>query len=645
STNVRFVDPAGGTINNIDHGFNNPIDYSQSNPPLVTAQTAFGPRNPVTAGPASAEEPGLPTFTVGGSDNANQSVISIGYTSDGDLSPTNQHSTFATLKQTGTLYGMIYQRQAQLVLAGTYFKSYADTGPIQTSGWLQNVDPMGAIYAVTPAALAGEPANNNNARVYANLNKIKDPTSVDPFIPGNPAGVDPRRTGGINYDINDCNGPNGTPPQAYPATNLSCWRHDPVAFDNVGSIALGDLEEDDTESFIFVTNLKDKKLYQLPIDSNPANWPIQTLAAPPVAIPNNCAVSADAVPGGLGFNDGKLYVGVTCTAKSTQDPDQLKAEVWRFDPVSQTFGGSPVFSLNLGYPRGCIYADNSSINQDKNVAVSGSTSRTNCQNYSGGDPNTFDNANWLPWPQNWQQAFSGNQGVNSPGRPGHTNLDFIQLEYPNPWLSDITFDGNDLVLGFRDINGDHTGNAVRSPNISTNTGFPTQNYVLDNFNAQSYSNNNGNVNWSSNWTETNDGGTNPTSGSIQVATNVSNYQLRLQGSGSVKSVQRSFSSGTLATIGGAAVLSFAYRRVGLETGDSVAVQISTDGGANYTTVMSINGPSTDPTYRTAILPLSGLTTNSAIRFQTNAAMDSNDLVWIDNVRISNATTSWMANYT
>ena len=186
STNVRFVDPAGGTINNIDHGFNNPIDYSQSNPPLVTAQTAFGPRNPVTAGPVSAQELGLPTFIYGGGDNANQSVISIGYTANGDLSPTNQHSTFATLKQTGTLYGMIYQRQAQLVLAGTYFKSYADTGPIQTSGWLQNVDPMGAIYAVTPAALAGEPANNDNARVYANLNKIKDPTSVDPFIAGNP---------------------------------------------------------------------------------------------------------------------------------------------------------------------------------------------------------------------------------------------------------------------------------------------------------------------------------------------------------------------------------------------------------------------------------------------------------------------------
>jgi hypothetical protein len=43
------------------------------------------------------------------------------------------------------------------------------------------------------------------------------------------------------------------------------------------------------------------------------------LAASPVAIPNTCAVSSDAVPGGLGFKDGKLYVGVTCTAKSSQN--------------------------------------------------------------------------------------------------------------------------------------------------------------------------------------------------------------------------------------------------------------------------------------------------------------------------------------
>ena len=158
----------------------------------------------------------------------------------------------------------------------------------------------------------------------------------------------------------------------------SCWRHDPVAWDKVGSIGLGDLEEDDTESTVYVVNLADKKLYQLPIDSNSANWPITTLAASPVAIPNTCAVSADAVPGALGFSDGKLFVGVTCTAKSTQNASQLKAEVWRFDPATQTFGASPVFSAALGYPRGCIFASNDSANGPKNQGSPLQNCQPNC---------------------------------------------------------------------------------------------------------------------------------------------------------------------------------------------------------------------------------------------------------------------------
>ena len=55
---------------------------------------------------------------------------------------------------------------------------------------------------------------------------------------------------------------------------------------------------------------------------------------------------------------------------------------------------------------------------------------------------------------------------------------FVQLEYPHPWLSDISFVGNDLALGFRDINGDRTGAVVRSPNVNPTVGagninFPT----------------------------------------------------------------------------------------------------------------------------------------------------------------------------
>ncbi|MCB9129702.1 MAG: hypothetical protein H6647_02075 [Anaerolineales bacterium] len=460
-TTVVFVPTGGQTGLNV--GFNNPIDYSQTNPDLITPRTAFGPRS------------GLPAFVPGlTSEQPNESIIGIGFNDNGNLAATDQHDTYATLAQTGTLYGMIYQRRSKLILAGTYFKSYADTGPKQTSGWLNGIDPLGAIYGVK--VLSGTPnPNTNPATVYANLNKIIDPgTGV--VVPSNPAGVDPRRTGGTNYDSGSLGSCGGSGTGGAPSDGQSCWRHDPVGWANVGAIGLGDLEEDDTEQTLYVVNLADKRLYQLPIDPTPANWPITTLAASPVAIPNTCAVSSDAVPGALGFSDGKLYVGVTCTAKSTQNASQLKAEVWRFDPATQAFGASPVFSVALGYPRGCIFASNSSANGPKNV---GGTPLQNCQELISGASNTIDNANWLPWPQNWNWHFEHNAGRNSPGRPGWTvssNGNQVQLEYPHPWLSDISFVGNDLVLGFRDINGDRTGNRVRSPNVNPTVGAGTNNF-------------------------------------------------------------------------------------------------------------------------------------------------------------------------
>jgi protocatechuate 3,4-dioxygenase beta subunit len=443
ATTVQFV--PDGNSSNVNVGFNNPIDYSQDAPPLITPITFVGSRS------SAARD---------------ESIVGIGYNQSGDLSAPASHTTYARISATGTLYGMIYQRQSKLILAGAYMKSYADLGPAQASGWLQNVDPAGAIYASRVNATLP------NEAVYANLNKIIDP-STGVVIPGNPAGVNPRQTSPYNYTGNACPSPGTTTPTT--PTIGDCWNHDPAAWDKVGSVALGDLEEDDQERFVFVVNLADKKLYQLPIDPNPANWPITTLAASPVAIPNSCAVSSDAVPGGLGFKDGKLYVGVTCTAKSSQNIAQLKAEVWEFNPTSQTFSATPSFSMPLNYTRGCIWTGvNTSspsggwfgTNDPKSTA---NTPDTNCETYLDGSSTDFHNVKWNPWPQTWQAHYTGNKGVNAPGKPGWVNASpqlLVQIEYPHPWLSDIAFDGDDILLGFRDINGDRTGNQVRSPNIS-----------------------------------------------------------------------------------------------------------------------------------------------------------------------------------
>ncbi len=438
ATTVQFV--PDGNSSNINAGFNNPIDYSQDAPPLITPITFVGARSAAVR---------------------NESIVGIGYNDSGNLSAPGSHTTYARISATGTLYGMIYQRRSQLILAGAYLKSYADIGPVQSSGWLQNVDPMGAIYASrTNVALPNE-------AVYANLNKIIDP-STGLVIPGNPAGVNPRQTGSYNYTSNLC-------PTA-PANGRDCWNHDPAAWDKVGSVGLGDLDEDDQERFVFVVNLADKKLYQLPIDPNPANWPITTLAAPPVTIPDDCAVSSDAVPGGLGFKDGKLYVGVTCTAESSQNLAQLKAEVWEFNPTTQTFAATPVLTVPLNYTRGCIWTNGMTTTVPAggwfgtNDAKSTTNNpNTNCEPYINGSDNDFHNVKWNPWPATWQAHYTGNKGVNAPGKPGWVNQnpqDLVQIEYPHPWLSDIVFDGSDILLGFRDINGDRTGNQVRSPNIT-----------------------------------------------------------------------------------------------------------------------------------------------------------------------------------
>ena len=118
-TTVVFVPTGGQTGVNV--GFNNPIDFSQVNPDLITPQTAFGPRS------------GLPAFVPGSaSEQPNESIIGIGYNANGDLADTNQHDTYATLTQTGTLYGMIYQRRVEADpgrhLLQVLYRHWADPG-------------------------------------------------------------------------------------------------------------------------------------------------------------------------------------------------------------------------------------------------------------------------------------------------------------------------------------------------------------------------------------------------------------------------------------------------------------------------------------------------------------------------------------
>jgi uncharacterized repeat protein (TIGR01451 family) len=111
-------------------------------------------------------------------------------------------------------------------------------------------------------------------------------------------------------------------------------------------------------------------------------------------------------------------------------------------------------------------------------------------------------------------------------------------------------------------------------------------YVLDTFASQSYSNNDGNTNWSSDWVETGDNGS-AASGTIYI--NTTQYNLRFrENTVANDSIDRGVS---LPTGDACATLSFTLGQGGIDANeDRLAVQVSSDGGVNYATLETFDNP-------------------------------------------------------
>ena len=315
---------------------------------------------------------------------------------------TASRSVLAVPSQVGAVYGIAHVPKANVTLVSSFFKRHADLGP----------EGVAAIYRIDRASGSVSP--------YAVLD-----------------GSDPRNAG-PTYD----------------------WNHDPGGFSLVGKIGLGDIELSDDQKALFVVNLDDRKLYTFSVDATAS---AQAAPTGSYDIPrNDCPNPADARPMGLGFHDGQLYVGVTCTAESTVDPDnaddsrngprwgdpsQLDAFVYRFDPFAHSF--AQVLHIPLGYTRGCIWES----------ALSDPSNET-C--------NAEFHANWLPWQPDYDIVFGDKAPGNKQGWDGHPFVPGYNpsryIEYPQPLLSDIVFDNDgSMIVLLRDINGDRTGYENHSP--------------------------------------------------------------------------------------------------------------------------------------------------------------------------------------
>ncbi len=222
------------------------------------------------------------------------------------------------------------------------------------------------------------------------------------FAPGGPGAVYV-----VNRDTGAIDATFTVPGATIDAHDAADFLHDNfnTGWDAVGKTSLGGVTVSDDGTQVFVMNLEHRTLYALDAQSGAV---IASRAAP-TALPG-CPADGDARPFASTFHQGVVYVGLTCTAESSQNPADLHAYVYTADPASLVFSAAPVFQAALNYPRTIVSATSP--------------------------------AEWLPW------------------SPVFANLapEGIQVHYPQPWLTDIAFDnGGNLLLGIRDRLGDQAG--------------------------------------------------------------------------------------------------------------------------------------------------------------------------------------------
>lgn len=361
STSLQFV-----TANacNVDYGVNHPEDFC--------AKDGVQPK---VAVPCYAN--GIYSATGTNGAGLEDALVSFAYNKTGDKATTgNAPYLMSSYNKIGAVWGMAYNKYNKTLFTTAFMKRHSGFGPKGIAGLyvVQNADNNGSGYTITGI----------NLETVAGL-------SIG-F-----AGTEPTR--------------NLTTDKTQPSDDGGN-----AVFNAVGKMSFGDCELSEDGNTLYITNLFDKKIYAL----NVLNPLAPTLIGSFLVPSPGCAVDSEYEPFGLKYYRGKLYVGVICTAQSSQPASNglssanLKATVYELN--SGTFTTVlPSFSLN--YDRG----------------------------FSNSSSTSF--AIWRPWVSTWSQVPSN-----------------ISETYPQPMLSDIEFDTDgSMILGFADRFSHQLGNSNYTP--------------------------------------------------------------------------------------------------------------------------------------------------------------------------------------
>ena len=147
----------------------------------------------------------------------------------------------------------------------------------------------------------------------------------------------------------------------------------------------------------------------------------------------------------------------------------------------------------------------------------------------------------------------------------------------------------------------------------------------DTFSIFSYSENDGTVNWASNWVEQNDDGL-PTSGDVGMVWDAGSLRLMLQNAN--RAIWRQANIGYFYN----PRVRFDRRIVGLEAGKAFYLDVYN--GTTWQVAQTWFGPLDEATYSTIVVDLSAYkSTATRIRFRAGTTLDAADSMYVDNVEI------------
>ncbi|MEL6141338.1 MAG: SdrD B-like domain-containing protein, partial [Bacteroidota bacterium] len=399
TTTVFFAGPG----ESIEVALENPDQYSQENPDLVTTCFIEGPQ-PTGVGETFIRF----AYDVGCFDAGVDGSCDDGGTFTGPK------TALADAPDIGSTFGVAYQRNTRSAFVASFMKRHAG---FKTNG------QSGVIYRVQNPEVA-----NPTITEYIDFDALGIPTQ--------PVSGDP-----------------------HPADNapVADWERDNNSWDWVGKMSFGDLDISEDGEDLYVVNLFDRTLYRFPAKSTPYTAGDAGLITA-INLPQPCGSAIDSRPFGLGVYDGKVYIGMVCSGESTTgswaggkvpanaqanantppigNRSSLEAYVFEYDPVGGTINNTPVLNFPLDYGRG--------------LAINSGEGRTS--------------ATWNPWVTEWT-VFNRPAVLVPGGGPGGSDLEqyFQDRAYPQPMLTDIEFDCGNMILGLRDRFGDQTGHLQQPP--------------------------------------------------------------------------------------------------------------------------------------------------------------------------------------